>query len=117
MSHDAFESLGKPLFAEHRINGLCDDVQEVKGRNAALYAAVQEQCIALVAHTKETHWLPMDGSAGPECVLEELAAMVYDHHLRNAPNTVEVDKSNSGAEFWVQVKHHSPPGEYVCVYV
>ena len=45
----------------------------------------------------------------PRCSLEKMALQVFDEHV---PQGVKIEKANSGAEWWVQLRP-SPPGKFV----
>ena len=45
----------------------------------------------------------------PRCSLEKMALQVFDEHV---PQGVKIEKANSGAEWWVQIRP-SPPGKFV----
>lgn len=63
------------------------------------------QATILVEHTKDTFWLPGDGSEDESelCELESLARRVYHQHLE----AFDLDR-HEGCEWWVQLK---PEGE------
>ena len=73
----------------------------ISGLTEADYERLVRQATVLVEHSKDTFWLPGDGSRdGSElCELEALAGRVYDQHVE-AHN---LDR-HEGCEWWVQLK-------------
>lgn len=70
---------------------------------------LQDDCISLVEQSKDTFWI--DSTVKCKCVLEEFAIQIYNLHIADINRKIkesgfdyEINETNSGAEWWVQVK-------------